>query len=406
MAASTSRTPAAPGAPPSHRRAARATWWVAYVYWVGMFGTTITTPLWAAYAADFGLSSLMVTVAFAVYAFGVVAGFLLLGRVSDHVGRRPVLVASMLLGVATAVLFLVADHTAVILVARVLSGFSAALVTGAATAAMIDLAPPERRAAVGGVSIVANMGGLAGGAVIAGILAELAPAPLVTSWVLNLALLALAIAALAWIPETVPRRRGLGIRLQRLGVPAAIRGVFLRAALAAGTGFSVLGVLTAVTGLFLAQVLDIHSYAAAGAVVGLSLGGTAVGQLLSRRMPVRIALPAACTALALAGACIAVALAAASLTALVAGSALNGLGTGTASGAGLAAIGAGAPEERRGEATSTFFTILYAMLAVPVIGVGLMARATDIQHAGVVFGLSVTGLALAVLASLLRGARR
>lgn len=382
--------------------AARATVVVAYIYWVGMFGTTITTALWALYATTFGLSSLMVTIAFAVYAFGVVAGLLLLGRMSDTVGRRPVLFLAIALGVATAVLFLVADDTAVILVARVLSGFSAALVTGAATAAMIDLAAPERRAQIGAISIVANMGGLAAGAIVAGILAELAPAPLTTSWVVNLALLGLAAVGLLAVPETVARRPGLGIRLERLAIPGEIRGVFLRTAVAAGTGFSVLGVLTAVTGLFLAHVLDIHNYAAAGAVVGLSLGATAAGQFLSRRLAVRVALPAACAALALAGCCIALALETSSLTALVAGSALNGIGTGTAAGAGLAAIGSGAPPDRRAEATSTFFAILYIMLAVPVIGVGLVARTTDIQTAGLMFGIAVAALALAVLASLLR----
>ncbi len=376
---------------------------VAYIYFVGMFGTTITTPLWALYATTFGLSSLMVTIAFAVYAMGVVAGFLLMGRVSDTVGRRPVLGAAIGLGALTAVLFLVADDTALILVARVLSGFSAALVTGAATAAMIDLAPPARRAAIGSVSIVANMGGLAAGAVVAGILAEWAPAPLVTSWVLNLVLLGVALLALALVPETVRRRPGLGLRIERLGVPSQIRGVFLRAAVAAGTGFSVLGVLTAVTGLFLTHVLGISSYAAAGAVVGLSLGGTAVGQFLSRGVPAGRALPAACVALALAGGCIATALSVGSLEALVVAALLNGIGTGMASGAGLGAIGSGAPEHRRGEATSTFFAILYVMLAVPVIGVGVLARLTDIQVAGFVFGLAVAGLALAVLASLVRG---
>lgn len=376
---------------------------VAYIYWVGMFGTTVTTALWALYATTFGLSSLMVTIAFAVYALGVVAGFLLLGRMSDTVGRRPVLLGAIVLGVATAVLFLVADHTAVILVARVLSGFSAALVTGAATAAMIDLAAPERRAYIGAVSIVANMGGLAAGAIVAGVLAELVPEPLTTPWVVNLALLGLAAAGLLVVPETVARRPGLGIRLERLGIPGEIRGVFLRAAIAAGTGFAVLGVLTAVTGLFLAHVLDIHNYAAAGAVVGLSLGATAAGQFLSRRVRVPVALPAACATLVLAGVCIAVALETSSLAALVAGSALNGIGTGTAAGAGLAAIGSGCPQDRRGEATSTFFAILYTMLALPVIGVGLLARATDIQTAGLVFGIAVAALALAVLASLLRG---
>jgi hypothetical protein len=62
------------------------------------------------------------------------------------------------------------------------------------------------------------------------------------------------------------------------------------------------------------------------------------------------------------------------------------------------------PPDRRGETVSTFFAILYAMLSVPVIGVGVLIQAIGLRPAGVVFAGLVAGLALTVAVSLLRGA--
>jgi MFS family permease len=95
-----------------------------------------------------------------------------------------------------------------------------------------------------------------------------------------------------------------------------------------------------------------------------------------------------------------------SLALLVAGSATVGIGIGLTVGAGLAAINADAPPERRGEAASTFFAILYLALALPAIGVGLATEAIGLRAAGIVFSAIVALLALAVLAELRRGAGR
>lgn len=305
--------PSAPPALPSPTPAtplARAA--VALAFWVTMAGTTVPTPLYPIYQQAFGFSPLMVTVTFAVYAVGVVAGLLTLGRLSDRIGRRPVMAGALLLAAAAAGLFEAASALPWLLVARVVSGLAAALITGAATAALLDLAPPERRLRAQTLALAANMGGLAGGTLLSGALAEWAGSPLRLPWTVMLALTAAALLGLLAVPESVPRNTpatthattaattsaatattapGPRPGFQPLHVPAGIRPAFLRAALAAGSGFAVLGVLTSVSGLFLATVLGLHHHALTGLVVCLAFAATAVGQLLARVLPGPRALP-------------------------------------------------------------------------------------------------------------------
>ncbi|AUY54087.1 MFS transporter [Streptomyces sp. CB01881] len=387
-----------------------------------MAGTTVPTPLYPLYQQAFGFSPFMVTVIFAVYAGGVVAGLLTLGRLSDAVGRRPVIAAALLLAAAAADLFEVADSLAWLLTARVVSGLAAALITGAATAALLDLAPPERRLRAQTLALAANMGGLAGGTLLSGALAEWAGSPLRLPWTVMLALTALALAGLLAVPAMAPaaapeaaptgsgdRPRGSAARFrprfQPLRIPAGIRPAFLRAALAGGSGFAVLGVLTAVSGLFLANVLGLRHHALTGLVVCLAFAATAVGQLLARVLPKPRALPAACAGLVLAAALIATALLTESLPPLLLGACVNGLATGTAVGTGLGAINGGVAPQQRGEAVSTFFAVLYGMLSVPVVGVGVLIQVTGLRTAGVTFSALVAVLAVAVAAGLVRRPR-
>ena len=396
------RTPGTPPRPPRSPGAASAL--AAFAFWATMVGTTVPTPLYPRYQQAFGFSALMVTVIFAVYALGVVAALLVLGRLSDEIGRRPVIALALLLAAGAAGLFLAADGLVWMLTARVLSGLSAALITGSATAALLDLAAPGRKARAQSLAIAANMGGLACGTLLSGLLAQWAGSPLRLPWLVTLGLVALAAAGLTLLPETGARPAGFRLRPQALRVPAAIRPAFLRAALAAGSGFAVLGVLTAVTGLFLGRVLHFEDPALTGLVVFLAFACTALGQFAARALPQAGALPVACAGLVLATALISVALLGASLPALLAGAAVNGLATGVAVGNGLGVINPGTPPQRRGEVVSTFFAILYAMLSVPVIGVGVLIQLSGLRTAGVTFSALVAALALAVALTLRRTA--
>src|SRR5437588_5869735 len=123
-----------------------------------MLGTTLPTPLYPIYQRQFGFSELLITVIFATYAASVIGGLFLFGRLSDDVGRRPLLFPGLALSALSAVAFLLAGGVLPMLAGRVLSGLSAAIFTGTATAAMVDLAPPKDRLRATTLAVAANLG--------------------------------------------------------------------------------------------------------------------------------------------------------------------------------------------------------------------------------------------------------
>ncbi|MGQ5261084.1 MFS transporter [Micromonospora sp. ZYX-F-536] len=377
---------------------------VAFAFWITLVGTTVPTPLYPLYEMEFGFSSLTVTVVYAVYALGVVIGLVVLGRLSDQIGRRPVILTALVLSVAADAVFLAAVDLAMIVVGRLLAGFSAALVIGAATAALAELMRSPRhprRAAT--VAIFANLGGLATGTLLAGVVSDVAPEPLRLPWAIVLTLAVVGIIAMLGVPETVAQRSPPTVRPQRLRVPPTIRGDFVRAAITAGTGFAALGVLTAVSGLFLGVVLHETSHTLAALVVFVAFTGAAFGQLLTRVLSSRTALACACAGLIVSAGLLALSMWMALLATLLVGATINGVAAGVAVGDGIATITMKAPPEHRAEAVSTFFAILFTMLGVPAVGVGLLIQVTGLRTAGEIFSAAVAVLALVVLLSLVRG---
>ena len=148
------------------------------VFAVCMAGTTLPTPLYPLYQDKFGFSELTVTVVYALYAFAVIGVLLLVGNASDAVGRRPVLLCGLGFAALSAVCFLCATGLGWLYVGRLLSGLSAGLFTGAATAYVMELAPEGGASRATFVATAANMGGLGCGPLLSGLLAQYAAWPL------------------------------------------------------------------------------------------------------------------------------------------------------------------------------------------------------------------------------------
>jgi MFS family permease len=250
-----------------------------------MAGTTLPTPLYDIYARRFGFNTLTVTVLFAVYAVGVVATLALFGRLSDAIGRRPVILTAVAISILGSLLVAAAQGLGLLVLGRVVSGLAAGLMSGTGTAAVIDMFPPERRNFGGAVAVAANTGGLALGTMLAGVLAEVAGHPLITPYLVQAGLGVLACGFLIIATRREPlARTATRFRLSRLRVPGEIRGNFARAVLAGGAAFAVTGVLTSVSALFLATVLNISSHVLAGGVVAIVFAFMAVGQLAACKL--------------------------------------------------------------------------------------------------------------------------
>ncbi|MFD7100529.1 MFS transporter [Streptomyces xanthophaeus] len=356
------------------------------VFAVCMAGTTLPTPLYGLYQEKFGFSELMLTVVYAVYAFGVIGVLLLAGNASDSVGRRPVLLAGLAFAAASAVCFLCATGLGWLYAGRLLSGLSAGLFTGAATAYVMELAPRGGASRATFVATAANMGGLGCGPLLAGILAQYAARPLYLPFAVHLVLVAASVVVLTRLPETVRERRPLRtVRPQRPALPASVRAVFGPAATASFVGFALFGVFTSVSPSFLAQSLDVHNRAVSGLVVALAFFSSTAGQLLVGRVGVGRSLPLGCAALLAGLALLAGALWWDQLALVVLSAVVGGAGQGLAFRGALSAVAGASPPDRRAAVISTLFVVAYTGISLPVIGVGLLAGPVGLEGAGLVF---------------------
>ena len=352
-----------------------------YVFTVVMMGTTLPTPLYPLFEQRFGFGTAFTTQLFAIYAVGVIGALIVFGRLSDGLGRRPLLRLGVIFSIASAVLFLIGSHIGLLLTGRVLSGLAAGIFTSTATVTVLENAPAGRERLAGSLATAANMGGLGLGILTSGLLARFAPAPLVTPFLVNAIMLVIAGVALLLVRD---RTRGgaTAVRLQLPRIPASAKRMFAAASPGAITGFAVCGLYSAIAPSFIGQTLHVTSTAVTGSVVFLIIGGT-VTMIVSM------------------GALV-FALMAGSLPVLIVSAALAGAGQGLVFMTGMRAITAVTAPEHRTEATTSYFILAYVFMSVPAIGAGFLAAEVGLADATVIFALAVAVVCVAGLA----GARR
>jgi MFS family permease len=371
-----------------------AFWLLASVLTTTMLGTTLPTPLYVIYQAQWHFSAAVVTVTFAVYAVAVLATLLLAGRSSDQAGRKPVLAVALASSALSTVVFILAPNVGVLVAGRILSGLSAGLMTGTATAMLTELIPvsASRRASL--VATAANMGGLGLGPLIAGLFAQYAPHPTVLVFEVYLALLAAAGLCLFLIPETVSPRRRPALRFVGLGIPERGRGEFIAAGTAAFAAFSLLGLFAALAPTFVGGVLHQPSHAVQGGVVFLLLAVGSATQLLMSRFNSRRVVMAGLGLFLAALALIAAALSQAGMALFLAGTVVGGVAVGAVFLGSLATANRLAPPGQRGQAISAYFVACYTGLIIPVVGVGVASEFIGDFAAVLALSILLAGLSL------------
>ena len=393
------RVPSEPGQPPGGhgglavpRRA--AFWLMALVLTLTMLGTTLPTPLYDIYQSRWHFSAAMVTVTYAAYAAAVIATLLLAGRSSDQAGRRPVLAAALAASAVSTIVFIVAPDVGVLIAARIVSGLSAGLVTGTATAALTELAPADSRRRASLVATAANMGGLGLGPLVAGLFAQYAPHPTTLVFEIYLAVLAVAALMVAVVPETVRDRTRPALRFAGLGIPERGRGEFIAAGVAGFAAFALLGLFSSLVPGLLAGGLHQHSHAVQGGVVFLLLAvGTITQVALSRFSSRRVVLAGLGLFLVALG-LIAAALASSGMPLFLTGTVAGGVACGAIFLGSLATANRLAPADRRGQVVSAFFVAAYVGLIVPVVGVGFLSEFTGTFAAVLTFSILLAVLCL------------
>ena len=371
-----------------------AFWLLALVLTITMLGTTLPTPLYVIYQDRWHFSAAVVTVTFAVYAAAVMVTLLLAGRSSDQAGRRPVLAVALGASALSTVVFILAPGVWALIAARIVSGLSAGLMTGTATAALTELvpAPASRRASL--VATAANMAGLGLGPLIAGLFAQYAPHPTTLVFEVYLAVLAVAGLLLLLVPETVRTRTRPALRFAGLGMPERGRDEFIAAAVAAFAAFALLGLFSSLVPGFIAGQLHQGSHAVQGAVVFLLFAVGTVTQVALSRLPSRRVMLAGLSLFLAALVLIVAALAESAMALFLAGTVAGGVASGAIFLGSLATANRLAPPGRRGHVVSTFFLACYAGLIIPVVGVGVLSGFTGTFPAVLTFSILLAALSL------------
>ena len=392
---------------PASRRHGIGFWLAGYVFAVTIAFSAVPAPLYVVYQARDHFGSLMVTVIFSAYAFGVAASLFGVGHVSDWLGRRRILLIAVAVNMAAGALFLLWPAVPGLIIGRVVSGISIGMLSATATAYLSELharaRPGEPRTRAEIVAAAASLGGLGLGPLAAGLLAQYAGAPLLLPYLVFEALMLAGCAALAVAPETVrPPERSRRYRPQRITVPPASRGTFYAAAAAAGAAFALFGLFTSLAPGFIAGTLHDRSHALAGAATFIVFGAAALTQIATSRTSLRRQLGIGLGLLALGLIGVTVAIWNASLPLLLAGGALAGAGAGAVFKGSISTVLDIAPAHARGEALAGLFLAAYLGLAVPVLGLGLATQAFSARTALLGFSAALAVVLAVVARRLLR----
>jgi MFS family permease len=390
-------------------RDSRSMWIAACGIGLIYVGSTLLTPLYPIYRREFHFSELIVTAIYAVYVVGNLAVLFFFGCLSDQIGRRAATMIAVAITAASALLFLFANSVAWLFPARMLNGFAAGLGAGAFTAWIAELEPRDDRVRAAVVASAANLGGLALGALLAGVLAQFAPWPLRLPYIAYLVLLLALFVALRSVGETVPRPLRPMRKLElspRIGVPRELRLAFAAPAAIAFAAFALGGFYAALAPEMLARSLHRGAPWVVGGIVALFFACGALTVVVTRALRGRGAMLAALVLLWVGLGLLTVAEALHSMPLLVLASVLTGAAMALGYRGSLQIVNEIAPERRRAELVSSYLLVCYSANSLPVIGVGVLSLPLGPENAHRVFAIVLVALASIACAVGLRYAPR
>jgi MFS family permease len=367
-------------------------------------GSIAPTPLYALYQAQWGFSPITVTIIFGIYAISVLTALLFVGRLSDHLGRRPVLIAATAAQAVTMVIFATASGVGDLVLARIIQGLATGAALGAVGAGMIDL-NKERGATA---NAVAPAFGTATGGVLAGFLVQYLPAPTHLVYAVLCVTFVVQGIGVALMADTIaPAPGALASLRPPLRLPAATRGPLLLALPVLVASWALAGFYGSLGPMLLRGMLGVGSALLGGLALFVLAASAGLAVLVLRDREPRDLMTFGAAMLATGVGLTVWSLPHHAIAAFFAGTSIAGMGFGTGfQGAVRSIVPFAAPHERAG-VLSVVFVVSYLSMGLPAIAAGVqVARHGNILATGKEFGLLVMTLALAaVLAAGLRMAR-
>lgn len=362
------------------------------------------TPLYATYQRLWGFTPITTTVVFGVYALAVLASLLVFGRLSDHVGRRPVLLVALAVQPISLVVFTTADGVPELLAARIIQGLSTGAALGAIGAGMLDIDRPRGTLAN---AVSPGMGsGL--GSIGSALAVRYLPAPTHLIYLVLLGVIVVQAVGVALMRETVTRSPGaLSSLVPEIRLPRTVRAHILTAAPVLFAVWA-LAALYGALGPALVQALTGSRDVVLGGLSLTVLTAFGVGAIFAlRTTAARRVMLTGIGALVAGVAVTLIALTVKSTAVFFAGTAVSGVGFGSGfQGAIRTVVPRVAAHERAG-VLSLLFVVSYLGLGVPAVAAGFLAvHGPGLIGAARDYGAALILLAVLTLLAFVRSERK
>jgi MFS family permease len=381
-------------------------WAVAFAFLIVMAFATLPSPLYGLYRIRDGLSALMVTVIYAIFAGGTIATLLSVRFIAARVGRRGVMLGAVATMMVAAGVLVAWKALPGLFIGRLIPGVGVGLAAGTAVTYLIELrarenpnASPVRARNIG---TAVNVGALGIGPLIAGALAEWVRSPLTVPYLIFLGFGAVALIGVGAAPETGTPEPPATAKRQASRSSRSFR-LLLPGSLATLAAFSANGLFAGLSGLFLATTFGHPSHALSGATLFLVFSSGVVSQLATDGLPASrvFVLGTISMLVGLVLLVTSVRLSAPSLALFLVGGALIGAGAGAVFKGTTGLVLEGTAPEHRLAMTSNLLIALFVGLSIPVIGAGV-ALDRGASAADTVLGFAVlVGLGVASAGALL-----
>jgi MFS family permease len=357
------------------------------------------TPLYALYQARWGFSPITTTVVFGIYAVAVLVALLTVGSLSDHVGRRPVLLAAIAGQSAAMVVFATAAGVPELMAARVIQGLATGAAAGAVGAGLLDLHRTR--------GTLANAVAPATGSLGAGLLVQYLPDPSRLVYLILLVIFAVQAVGVLFMAESSPKRAGALASLRpAFSLPAAVRAPLLRAIPALIALWALGGLYASLGPALVAQITGQHSFVLGGLSVAVLAGTGAASVLLLRSAPPAAVMLTACVALVAGVGITLVAVQLSSAAVFFAGTVVAGAGFGAGFQGVVRSVLPHAPAHQRSGVLSLIWVVSYLALGLPAVLAGvLVVHGGGIPGTAREYGSAVMLLAALALAGLVRSQR-
>jgi MFS family permease len=353
--------------------------------------SSATTPLYHLYQQSMHLTPFWITVVFAIYVASLLAALLTVGSLSDYVGRRPVILAALLLNAAAMLVFAEARDVGQLILARTIQGLCVGTGTTTLGAAILD----TNRVRGPLLNSVTAFLGMTAGSLGAAALISLAPDPLHLIYEILFALTGLMIALLWFMPESSSRKDGALASLRpHVGVPRQSRAILLKLTPANVACWALGGLYLSLMPTVVATAMRVVSPWIGGVVVSILMLTAAIAVATFRNWPARRLILTGTSTLSLGVAVSMVGIEQLQVAALLIGTAIAGAGFGTTFSGTLRALLPTAEPHQRAGLLSAFYLQSYLAFALPALAAGLSVPLIGLSTAAYIYGAVIILLAI------------